>query len=222
MIQSPSAIVVSPTREPPVLDVDVNVLAADDGALAHAARDDRGVARHAAARREHRARGDDAVKILRRRLVAHEDHVLARGRALLGDVGIEHGDAARGARARGKSRAERRRAHAGVDHRMQQLIELLGRHAQHGGRVSIEPFVHHVGRDAHRGGRRALAGARLQQIEPPALDGELDVLHVAEVPLEPLLRLRAAPSYASGSRLRHLVDARAACECPRRRPRPAR
>ena len=55
--------------------------------------------------------------------------------------------------------------------------------------------------DAHRGRRGALAGARLQEIELAALDGELDVLHVAEMPLEPLLRSRAAPSYASGSRV---------------------
>ena len=47
--------------------------AADDRALAHAARDDGRVARHAAARGEHRARGDDAVEVLGRRLLAHED-----------------------------------------------------------------------------------------------------------------------------------------------------
>ena len=125
--------------EAPVFDVDVNVLAADDGALAHAARDDRGVARHPAARREHGARRDDAVKILRRRFVANENDPLAGRGALLGDVGIEHGDAARGAGARGEPGAERRGANAGVDHRMQQLVELFGRHALHRGRVSINP-----------------------------------------------------------------------------------
>ena len=67
-------------------------------------------------------------------------------------------------------------------------------------------------RDAHGGGGGALAGPRLQEIELPALDGELDVLHVAEVPLEPVLRLeqlrvgaragdRAISSMSSGVRI---------------------
>ena len=108
-----------------MLDVDVHVLRADDRALAHTARDDRGVARHAAARGQHGTRGDDSVKVLRRRFVAHENDLVAGGGALLGDVRIEHGDAARRARTRRQSGAQRRRAHVGVDDRMQQLIELL-------------------------------------------------------------------------------------------------
>ena len=59
------------------------------------------------------------------------------------------------------------RANVGVDHRMQQLVELFGIHAEHGGRGVDRPFVHHVGGDAHGGRRGALAGARLQQVERP-------------------------------------------------------
>ena len=121
------------TREAAVLEVDVDVLAADDGALAHAARDDGGVARHSAARGEHRARGDDAVKVLGRRLVAHEDH---RARLPAARCSATSGSntatplAAPGLA--GKPGRERRRADAGIDDRMQQLVELLAEHAQHG------------------------------------------------------------------------------------------
>ena len=82
---------------------------------------------------------------------------------------------------------------------MQQLVELLGSHAQHGASRVDQAFVDHVGGDAHRRGGRALAGARLQQIESPALDGELDVLHVAEVILEPFLRVDAVPRTPPGA-----------------------
>src|SRR5262249_7447209 len=103
--------------------VDVNVLTADDRALAHPARDDCSVTRHSAARREHRARRDDAVEILRRRLIAHENHVLTRVRTLLGHIGVEDGDATGRAWTRRQSGTERRRAHTWIYYRVEQLIE---------------------------------------------------------------------------------------------------
>ena len=42
-----------------------------------------------------------------------------------------------------------------------------------------------VHRDPHRGAGRPLAAARLEEVERPLLDRELDVLHVLVVPLEP-------------------------------------
>ena len=45
-------------------------------------------------------------------------------------------------------------------------------------------LAHQGHRDADGGGGRALAGARLQEVELPFLDGELEVLHVLVVPLE--------------------------------------
>src|SRR5439155_12870167 len=72
--------------EQTLLEIDVHLPAADDGALAHAARDDGGVARHPAARREHRARGDDAVEVFWRGLVADEDNRLVVHRPRLGHV----------------------------------------------------------------------------------------------------------------------------------------
>ena len=78
-----------------VRGVDLDLVAADDRALAHAACDHRRMTRHAAAGGEHGARSDEAMKVFRRGLLAHEDHMLAIRRALLGDIGIEHRDAAR-------------------------------------------------------------------------------------------------------------------------------
>ena len=47
--------------------------------------------------------------------------------------------------------------------------------------------------------------SRLQQIQLAALDRELEVLHVAEVPLEPVLRLEQL-RVRLGQLRRHLVD----------------
>ena len=49
-----------------------------------------------------------------------------------------------------------------------------------------QALVRHVDRDLERGVRGALAAAGLQDPEPAVLDGELDVLHVAVVRLEPI------------------------------------
>src|SRR5262249_52398654 len=101
--------------------------------------------------------------------------------------------------------AERRRANARVDDRMQKLIELLRRDTLDGDAGIDEPFVDHLRGDTHCRTGRALARARLQQIQAPALDGELDVLHVAEVTLEALLRL-AKLGVGFRQMVRHLVD----------------
>ena len=47
-----------------------------------------------------------------------------------------------------------------------------------------QALVDGVDGEAHRRLRRALGAARLQHVQPAALDGELDVLHVAVVRLE--------------------------------------
>ena len=52
-----------------------------------------------------------------------------------------------------------------VEHRVQQLIELLRSDAQHGFLLVDQAFVHHVDRDANRGRTGALAVAGLQHVE---------------------------------------------------------
>ena len=67
---------------------------------------------------------------------------------------------------------------------MQELVE-LGRVDPRDRLVAVDqPFGRHVDRALDRGRRRPLRGARLQEVEVPLLDGELDVLHVAVVALE--------------------------------------
>jgi hypothetical protein len=85
----------------------VNVFAPDDGALAHATRDDRGVARHAATRGEHGAGGDDTVKVFRRRLVAHEDDRLSLGASCSAASGSNTARPAAAPRTRREAEADR-------------------------------------------------------------------------------------------------------------------
>src|SRR2546430_8964348 len=114
----------------------MHVLGADDRALAHAAGNDGGVARHAATRREHRLRRNDAVKVLGGRLIAHEDDIGAVSRTLLSHIGIEDGDATRRAGTRRQPLRDRSRAHARVDNRMEKLTELISRNTHYGGSLT--------------------------------------------------------------------------------------
>ena len=67
---------------------------------------------------------------------------------------------------------------------MEELIQVVGRDARYCLLLRNEPLVHHVAGDAHRGVTRALGSAGLEHVEIAALDGELHVLHIAEVSLE--------------------------------------
>ena len=73
---------------------------------------------------------------------------------------------------------------AGVEDRVQQLIELRRSHAQHGGLLVDQAFVVHLDRDANRRRTRALAVAGLQHVQRALLHGELEVLHVLVVLFE--------------------------------------
>ena len=71
-----------------------------------------------------------------------------------------------------------------VEARVQELVE-LGRVDPRDGLLPLDqPFRRHVDRALDRRRRRPLRRARLEEVEPALLDGELDVLHVAVVPLE--------------------------------------
>jgi hypothetical protein len=144
-----------------MLEVDLQLLAPDDRALAHAAGDDGGVARHSTARRQHRARGNDAVKVLRRGLIADEDHALSLLRPMLGDVGIEYRDAAGRAGTRRQAGGDWLRPHRAVDDGVEKLVELVGRDPAHGRFLIDQSFIDHFIGDSHGGRRRALAGSGL-------------------------------------------------------------
>ena len=171
------------------LEIERQAGAARDTRLAHAARDDGGVRGHATVRRQHAAGLDQAVDVVRRGLPAHEDHVLARLALLLGAVGGEDDLAARGAgrsvEALGGDLVGRGR----VERRMQELVELARVDPGDGLLLLDQALADHVDRALQRCGRRTLGGARLQEVELAVLDGELDVLHVVVVLLEPVHRI---------------------------------
>ena len=169
--------------------VDARGLEARDARLAHAARHDRRVGRHAAVRGQHPLRLDEPVDVVGRRLPANEHDRLARPAAPLRLVGAEHRCADRrpwrGVQA-ARDGLDRRR---GIDARMQQLIE-LGRVDPPQCLVAVDrALLDELACDAQRGRSGALAGARLQDVERSALDGELDVLHLAVMRLELIDRL---------------------------------
>ncbi len=72
----------------------------------------------------------------------------------------------------------------GIEHRMQQLVQRPGFDPADRLLAIDHPFLDQRHRDLQRGLRGALAGARLQHPQLAALNGELDVLHVAVVVFE--------------------------------------
>ena len=169
--------------------VDVEPLAAGDARLAHATRHDGGVRRHATVRGEDTLRLDQAVDVVRCRLPADEDHRLAALAALLGSVGVEHDLPGRRPRRGVEAACGDVELRVRVEPRVQELVELARVDPCDRLLAVDQALGGHVDRGADRGRRRALRRARLQEVERPLLDGELDVLHVAVVPLELLHRL---------------------------------
>ena len=105
VMRSPSFSVTPACGHRAQLKVDAQRARARHARPAHAARNHRRVARHAAARGEDARRRVHAVDILRARFGAHEDHGLALSFQLLGVVRREHDLAAGGARRSGKARS---------------------------------------------------------------------------------------------------------------------
>ena len=66
-----------------------------------------------------------------------------------------------------------------------EVVQLIRLDAEDRFFLRDQAFFHHLDRDAYRGAAGALAVARLQHVQATVLDGELEVLHVAIVLLEP-------------------------------------
>ena len=169
----------------PRIEVDRKRIAACDAWLAHPARHDCCVRRHAAVGGEDPCRLDQPVDVIRRGLPADEDHALPRRAAFLGSVRVQHDLPAGRARRSVQPLGRHLPVCRWIDHRMQQLVELGRVDPRHCLLARDQSFVDHVDRGLHRSGGRALRRPRLQQIERVVLDGELDVLHVLVVLLEP-------------------------------------
>ena len=117
-------------------------------------------------------------------LGADEDDLLPRPAALRGHVGVKDHGALRRPRAGGEPPPQHGLGRGGIDLPVEDLLELVGVHAQQGLVLADHALVRHVHGDFHRGLCGALAGARLQHVELAPLDGELDVLHVPVVALQ--------------------------------------
>jgi len=166
--------------------VDDDLPGAGNAALAHPARDHRRVTGHAPTCGENPLRRVHPADVLRTGLDAGQDDTSAHFRPPFGFFGVEDnltgGRTRRGGQPLGQ--------HVGlllgnlVEDGVKELVECRGGHAQDGRLLVDESLFGHVHGDPDVSGGGAFAGAGLKHEESPALDGELDVLHVAVVLLE--------------------------------------
>ena len=174
-----------------VVVIDVERAGAANADFAHLAGDEGGMRADAAARGEDAFGRDHAAQVFGRSLDAHEeDHFTFVGGfdATFGiEVDFAGGRAGTGGEPFGNDLGRFDRV--AVEDGSEDLVELLGRHAVHGGFPVDEFFFHHVAGDFHRSEPGAFAVAGLQHEELAVFDGELEVLHVFEVLLEGLLDL---------------------------------
>ena len=166
--------------------VDDQVGRPGDARLADLAGDDRGVRGRAAAGGDDPLAHGHAVEVVGRGLDPDEDDLLAALDPLDGGVGVEHGPAD-GRAGRGVEAVDdllRALERGGVEGVAQELVDLGG--LDPGDRLLLadRPLVDHVDRDLHGGRRGPLRVARLEHVQPAALDRELEVLDVAVVRLE--------------------------------------
>ena len=165
-----------------------DVAAAGHAAGAHAAGHHGGVAGHTAAHGQDALGHGHTLDILGAGLQTDQNH-LGHGavlHALLGVLGGEDHLAAGSARAGGQALADDLGGlqGGGVKLGMQQAVQLLGLHAQHGLAFVDHALVHQVDGDLQGGGGSALAVTGLQHIQLAILDGELHILHILVVVLQ--------------------------------------
>ena len=155
-------------------------------------------------------RGEDAlgrdhpVDVVGGRLPADENHVLA-GAALDRGIGVEDHVPAGCPGRRVEALRDHVHARARVDHRVQELIELVGIDARDGVLARDQALLDHVHGGLQRGCGGPLRASGLEQVEPVVLDRELDVLHVSVVLLEPAHRVDQLLERV-GQRLLHLRE----------------
>src|ERR1035437_2845398 len=165
-----------------LVDGKVVTLREGDAGGSHAAADYGGVAGHAAARGEDAFGDFHAVDVVRYGFLADKYDGGNLG-GLDGVIGREYDGTDRSAGGGGQALGQEGEflLALGVEHRVKELIELLGIDAQHGFLLADQAFVDHLGGDSNRRGAGALAVAGLQHVERAVLDGELKVLDVAVV-----------------------------------------
>ena len=174
------------------LKIDVQGGDTRDARQAEAARDHCRMRCRTAAGREDPRRRDHPVEVIRARLWAHQDDELLLSLEHDRAIRVEHGAPGRGAGRRVEPLREvaARGACAFdlllIEARKEELLDLGRLDSLDGLVLGDEPLFHHVGRDLDRGRGGALGRAGLEHVELAALDGELEVLRVAVMLLEPL------------------------------------
>ena len=169
--------------------VDVDAFGSGHARLAHAPRDDGRVRSLAAAAGEDALRGEEPVDVLGLGLLAHQDDLRALLAQRLRAVRVEDRVAAGRSGRRRQPRRQRLALVLRIETREQHLLEVRRVDARDGFFTAQQPFLVHLDRGAHPRGGVHLAVARLQAIERAALDRELEVLHFAVVPLQPVAQL---------------------------------
>jgi len=171
-----------------VLLIHLDVAAAGDAALAHAARHDGRVGGHAAADGQDALRGLHALNVLGRGLETDEHDLLAALLPRLGVLGGED-DLAAGRAGRGGQRLADNGGlleDLGIELGMEQRVERAGLDHGDGFLLVDHALVHEVAGDLESGGGGALAVTGLEHIELSVLDGELHILHIAVMILKDL------------------------------------
>ena len=166
--------------------VHVDLTAAGDTALAHAAGNNRRVAGHSAANRQDPLCGSHTLDIFGAGLKANQDNLFLPGGPGLGIFRRED-DPAAGGTGRGAEALSDRGSGLQlirIKLRVQQGVEIARLNHQNGLLLVDHTFVDKVAGDLQCGLRGALAVAALEHIKLAVLDGELHVLHVAVVALE--------------------------------------
>jgi hypothetical protein len=188
---APSMVMMSPSLTFAGADADLAALLsickaarARDAGAAHAARDDGGVAGHAAARRHDALGGVHAVNVFGRRLDADEDHASPRSAASFSASSASNTILPRPRRAMaGRPLVEDIARRLRVERRMQQLVERAGSTRSTASSLRDQPFAA-MSTAILSAALAVRLPAGLQHPELAALDGELDILHVAVMPFE--------------------------------------
>ena len=168
----------------PAVGVDDQRVAADETYLVHLPRDDSSVRRAATGCGQDARCGRNALDVLGGGAAAYQDHRTAVLRKLSGARRVEHDGPDRHADAGGDRPAKRARRRRGDDAQATELLHIDTCQAL-ACRCRIEQaFVDLVRRDPKRRPRRALAIARLQDMEAPVFYGKFKFLHVAEFAFE--------------------------------------
>ena len=190
-----------------VLLVHLDLAAAGNAALTHAARDNSRVGGHTAADGQDALSGLHALDVLRGGLETDENDLLAALLPLLGVLGREDDLAAGSAGGGGQRLADSgsRLERGSVELGMEQGVEVAG--LDHGDRLLLvdHTLVDEVAGDLESSLRGTLTAAALEHVELAVLDGELHILHVAVVILEQVADLDEV-SVGLGELRLHLGD----------------